>query len=150
MSRAQRSTSEAKWCTADPGSPTHRRLYGPGAAVHRFALHCIRDTRCPCGDASGLQFEWGAECMILDPQMARVIDITLNGRSRRLYLPLKGGGRLRSEATQSGGGLGCVKTLRGMTAPGILRLVVTFRAKKCRNLSSAQHYDQIRFRFYTA
>jgi hypothetical protein len=29
-------------------------------------------------------------------------------------------------------------------------LVVTFRAKKCRNLSSAQHYDQIRFRFYTA
>jgi len=47
-------------------------------------------------------------------------------------------------------GLGCVKTLRGMTAPGILRLVVTFRAKKCRNLSSAQHYDQIRFRFYTA
>ena len=47
-------------------------------------------------------------------------------------------------------GLGCVKTLRGMTAPGILMLVVTFRAKKCRNLSSAQHYDQIRFRFYTA
>ena len=46
--------------------------------------------------------------------------------------------------------LGCVKTLRGMTAPRILRLVVTFRAKKCRNLSSAQHYDQIRFRFYTA
>jgi hypothetical protein len=43
-----------------------------------------------------------------------------------------------------------VKTLRGMTAPRILRLVVTFRAKKCRNLSSAQHYDQIRFRFYTA
>jgi hypothetical protein len=46
-------------------------------------------------------------------------------------------------------GLGCVKTLRGMTAPGILRLVVTSRAKKCRNLSSAQHYDQMRFRFYT-
>ena len=45
--------------------------------------------------------------------------------------------------------LGCVKTLRGMTAPGILRLVVTFRSKICRNLSSAQHYDQIRFRFYT-
>src|SRR6516165_10901820 len=47
-------------------------------------------------------------------------------------------------------GPGCVKTLRGMTAPGMLRLAVTFRAKKCRNLSSAQHYDQIRFRFYTA
>src|SRR6516225_8746214 len=46
--------------------------------------------------------------------------------------------------------LGCVKTLRGMTAPGILMLVVTFRAKKCRNLSSALHYDQIRFRFFTA
>ena len=45
---------------------------------------------------------------------------------------------------------GCVKTLPGMTAPGILRLVVTFRAKKCRNLSSAQHYDQIRFCFHTA
>ena len=44
---------------------------------------------------------------------------------------------------------GCVKTLRGMTAPGILRPVVTFIAKKCRNLSSAQHYDQIRFRFHT-
>src|SRR5215472_10540279 len=42
---------------------------------------------------------------------------------------------------------GCVKTLRGMTAPGILRLVVTFRAKKCRNLSSAQHYDQSDFVF---
>src|SRR5262249_27228908 len=51
---------------------------------------------------------------------------------------------------ESGFDLGCVKTLRGMTAPGILRLVVTFRAKICRNLSSAQHYDQIRFRFYTA
>jgi hypothetical protein len=45
---------------------------------------------------------------------------------------------------------GCVKTLRGMTAPGILRLVVTFRAKKRKNLSSARHYDQISFRFRTA
>ena len=53
-------------------------------------------------------------------------------------------------ARRSEMGLGCVKTLRGMTAPGILRLVIAFRAKKCRNLSSAQHYDQIRFRFYTA
>jgi hypothetical protein len=44
---------------------------------------------------------------------------------------------------------GCVKTLRGMTAPGILRLVVTFRAKKCKNLSCARNYDQIRFRFHT-
>jgi hypothetical protein len=42
-----------------------------------------------------------------------------------------------------------VKTLRGITAPGILRLVVTLRAKKCKNSSSAQH-NQIRFRFHTA
>src|SRR5262249_26297483 len=55
-----------------------------------------------------------------------------------------------SRSRASALGLGCVKTLRGMTAPGILRLVVTFRAKICRNLSSAQRYDQIRFRFYTA
>ncbi len=34
---------------------------------------------------------------------------------------------------------GCVKTLSGMTAPGILRPVVRCRAKKCNNLSSARH-----------
>ena len=34
---------------------------------------------------------------------------------------------------------GCVKTLSGMTAPGILRPVVRCRAKKCKNLSSARH-----------
>jgi hypothetical protein len=45
---------------------------------------------------------------------------------------------------------GRVKTLRGITAPGILRLVVTLRAKKCKNSSSAQRYNQIRFRFHTA
>jgi hypothetical protein len=45
---------------------------------------------------------------------------------------------------------GCVKTVRGITAPGILRLVVTLRAKKRKNSSSAWHYDQIRFRFRTA
>jgi hypothetical protein len=44
---------------------------------------------------------------------------------------------------------GCVKTLRGITAPGILGYTVTRRAKKPKNLSSARHYDQIRFRFYT-
>jgi hypothetical protein len=37
-----------------------------------------------------------------------------------------------------------------MTAPEILRLVVTLRAKKCKNSSFALHYDQIRFRFRTA
>jgi hypothetical protein len=47
-------------------------------------------------------------------------------------------------------GPGRVKTLRGITAPGILRLVVTLRAKKCKNSSSAQRYNQIRFRFHTA
>ena len=45
---------------------------------------------------------------------------------------------------------GCVKTLRGITAPGILSSVVVRRAKKCKNLSFARHYDQIRFRFRTA
>src|ERR1700720_2991285 len=45
---------------------------------------------------------------------------------------------------------GCVKTLRGITAPGILGSTVTRRAKKRKNLSSARHYDQIRFRFHTA
>jgi hypothetical protein len=49
-----------------------------------------------------------------------------------------------------GNGPGRVKTLRGITAPGILRLVVTLRAKKCKNSSSAQRYSQIRFRFHTA
>jgi hypothetical protein len=45
VSRAQRSTSEAKWCAADPGSsrslavPDQRRT-----APLRFALHRIRDT----------------------------------------------------------------------------------------------------------
>jgi hypothetical protein len=45
---------------------------------------------------------------------------------------------------------GCVKTLRGITAPGILGSTVMRRAKKRKNLSSARHYDQIRFRFHTA
>ena len=45
---------------------------------------------------------------------------------------------------------GCVKTLRGITAPRILRLVVALRAKKSKNSSFARHYDQIRFRFHTA
>ena len=45
---------------------------------------------------------------------------------------------------------GCVKTLRGIIAPGILGSTVTRRAKKRKNLSSARHYDQIRFRFHTA
>jgi hypothetical protein len=44
---------------------------------------------------------------------------------------------------------GCVKTLRGIIAPGILGSVVMWRAKKRKNLSSARHYDQIRFRFRT-
>ena len=44
-------------------------------------------------------------------------------------------------------GPGCVKTLRGITAPGILRLVVTLRAKKRKNSSSDRCCDQIRFLF---
>jgi len=44
---------------------------------------------------------------------------------------------------------GCVKTLHGITAPGILSPMVRPRAKKRKNLSSARRYDQIRFRFRT-
>jgi hypothetical protein len=47
-------------------------------------------------------------------------------------------------------GPGCVETLRGMTAPGVLRLVVTLTAKKLKNSSSARQYDQISSRFHTA
>jgi hypothetical protein len=36
-------------------------------------------------------------------------------------------------------GPGCVKALRCMTAPGVLRLVVTLRAKKRKNSSSARN-----------
>jgi hypothetical protein len=50
----------------------------------------------------------------------------------------------------AGLGPGCVKTLRGIPAPRILRLVVTLRAKKRKNSSDARHYDQISFRFRTA
>jgi hypothetical protein len=50
----------------------------------------------------------------------------------------------------SASGLGCVKTRRGITTPGILSPVVMRRAKKHKNASSARHYDQIRFRFHTA
>ena len=44
---------------------------------------------------------------------------------------------------------GCVKTLGGITAPGILGPTVMRRAKKRKNLSSARHCDQIRFCFHT-
>ena len=40
--------------------------------------------------------------------------------------------------------------LVGITAPGILSPTVMRRVKKRKNLSSARHYDQIRFRFHTA
>ena len=45
---------------------------------------------------------------------------------------------------------GCVKTLSGITAPGISGSTVIRGAKKRKNLSSARHYDQIGFRFHTA
>src|SRR5262245_60881681 len=44
---------------------------------------------------------------------------------------------------------GCVKTLRGITAPGILSPLVMRRAKKCKNLPPDRRYDQFRFRFRT-
>jgi hypothetical protein len=53
------------------------------------------------------------------------------------------------DAVKTGSDPGCVKTLRGITAPGILGPMVMRRAKKRKNLSSARHYDQIRFRFHT-
>src|SRR5262245_52560683 len=37
--------SEAEWCAADPESYKTPSLCDPGPAVHRFALHRIRDTR---------------------------------------------------------------------------------------------------------
>src|SRR6516162_3339869 len=45
---------------------------------------------------------------------------------------------------------GCVKSLRGISAPGILSPVVMRRVRKRENLSSARHYDQINFHFHTA
>jgi hypothetical protein len=56
----------------------------------------------------------------------------------------------RPRSSAAGIDPGCVKTLRGMTAPRILRLAVTLRAEKRKNSSSARRYDQIRFRFHTA
>jgi hypothetical protein len=52
--------------------------------------------------------------------------------------------------TMANMGLGCVKTRRGITTPGILSPVVMRRAKKHKSSSSARHYDQIRFRFHTS
>jgi len=58
-------------------------------------------------------------------------------------------GRAAESAASVENDPGCVKTLRGIIAPGILGSVVMWRAKKRKNLSSARHYDQIRFRFRT-
>ena len=60
------------------------------------------------------------------------------------------GSRIKGYSDHSAGcDPGCVKTLRGIIAPGILGSMVMRRAKKRKNLSSARHYDQIRFRFHT-
>src|SRR5262249_28406207 len=59
------------------------------------------------------------------------------------------GADITAEQVDSGFDPGCVKTLRGITAPAILSPLVMRRAKKRKNLSSARHYDQIRFRFHT-
>jgi hypothetical protein len=58
--------------------------------------------------------------------------------------------RRRGHAVVSLTDPGCVKTRRGIATPGILSPVVTRRAEKSKNSSSARHYDQIRFRFRTA
>jgi hypothetical protein len=52
--------------------------------------------------------------------------------------------------SMSATGPGCVKTLRGINAPRILRPVVARKAKKRENPSSGGPYDQIRSSFRTA
>ena len=59
-------------------------------------------------------------------------------------------GRDAQEVAKAALDPGCVKTLRGITAPGILSPMIMRRAKRRKNSSSARHYDQIRFRFRTA
>jgi hypothetical protein len=44
VSRAQRSMKRSGMMRCRPGTVTHRDLGGPGSAVHRFALHRVRDT----------------------------------------------------------------------------------------------------------
>ena len=57
--------------------------------------------------------------------------------------------RQARSATSVANGPGCVKTLRGTTTSEISGPMVMRRPKKRKNLSSARHYDQIRFRFRT-
>ena len=76
------------------------------------------------------------------PDVARVLQPRMSVAPRKRQLATK----VRRVVK----GPGRVKTLHGITAPAILRLVVTLRAKKCKNSSSAQRYNQIRFRFHTA
>jgi hypothetical protein len=65
----------------------------------------------------------------------------------RMLLQLSPAADMSLHTPWSATGPDCVKTLRGISAPRILRLVVTLRAKKCK---FARHYDQIRFCFRTA
>ena len=58
--------------------------------------------------------------------------------------------RQARSATSVANDPGCVKTLRGTTTSEISGPMVMRRPKKRKNLSSARHYDQIRFRFRTA
>src|SRR5215471_12262051 len=73
----------------------------------------------------------------------RSVDLTSDSRALRT-IP-KRAALLSTAASDPG----CVKTLHGIIAPGILGSVVMRRAKKRKNLSSARHYDQIRFGFHT-
>src|SRR5262249_47560394 len=73
----------------------------------------------------------------------------LPGPRHTALCPQLAGADITAEQVDSGFDPGCVKTLRGITAPGILSPLVMRRAKKRKNLSSARHYDQIRFRFHT-
>src|SRR5579859_5180907 len=70
-------------------------------------------------------------------------------RELALRMSAVGANQTRRDGTIDVNDPGCVKTLSCITAPGILGSTVMRRAKKRKNLSSARHYDQIRFRFHT-
>jgi CheY-like chemotaxis protein len=84
-----------------------------------------------------------ASCLVLDIRLPGLsgLDFQLELAKASIHIPI---------VFMTGDGAACVKTLRGINAPRILRLVVARRAKKRKNSSSARHSDQIRFRFRTA
>jgi class 3 adenylate cyclase len=130
----------------EPHLPIHYQCspHHVNDAFYPFASHIWRAAEFAGEESSGARLE-KIEAMArrsrLEPKeivpfVASLCSVALEGRYAELEMAPAEPGR--------------VKTLRGITAPGILRLVVTLRAKKCKNSSSAQRYNQIRFRFHTA